>query len=162
MATKEIVKKNVKGVPVPHLQPFQFKPGQSGNPAGIRKGSKWSVRRCLLSALKGKGFNAALELMKQKGIDMYDGTHGELIVACLLWKAEHGDLDAIKEIFKQTEKPLAREFDPEDPNPEGNSINVTMNIVKVLSKTTNIQNNINKIINAKSKKIKLKRIKLKS
>lgn len=132
------------------LKPTQFQPGQSGNPEGKEKGCQNSLRTVLKHALQRGGYKSAIEAMRQRGVDMHDGTHADLIAAMMLWQAEHGNLEAAKEIFKQTEQPLQRDpGEPTEPDPEGNGFNVTINIVK----TTNIQNNNIKI--GKTKKIQL-------
>ena len=128
----------------PWLQAYHFKKGESGNPAGREKGHKYSLRAVLKGALNTKGFKFAIKRMADLGVDITDGTHGDLIAAILLYKAEGGDMEAIKEIIRLTEKPFAPSipgmgdgFGEELPD---NSIKVTVNVVK----TTNVQNNYNK------------------
>lgn len=150
MGTKAVTKKEST---YPWLKPYRWKKGQSGNPAGRTPGHGFSLRTVLKQSLEKHGFKAGIQKMKDRGVDINDGTHGDLINCLLLYKATvMEDLDAIKEIYKQTERPLAREVDPDDPDKESNQINVTMNIVKVNS-TTNIQNNIN--TKGKTKKVRL-------
>ena len=138
MANKELTAPKKRTAP--WLTQYHFKPGESGNPAGREKGHKYSLRAVLRGALNSKGYKFAIKRMKDLGIDMTDGTHGDLIAAILLHKAEGGDMEAIREIIKLVERP----FSPAIPGmgEEGeelpdNSINVTVKIVK----TTNIQNN---------------------
>jgi len=113
-----------------HLIPYQWKKGESGNPKGRTPGHRYSVRTVLEHALSRGGLKLGLQKMKEKGIDVKDGTHADLIAVILLYKAEvlH-DLDAIKTIIKETDAPLAKEFDPEDPNPDVPSIHVTRTVV---------------------------------
>lgn len=135
-----------------HLIPYQWKKGESGNPQGRTPGHRYSVRAVLEHALQRGGLKLGLQKMRDKGIDIKDGTHADLIACVLLYKAEvQHDLDAIKEIFKQTERPLAKEFDPEDPNPDVPQIIITRNVVHVQQNIQNIQIN-----NGKTKRIKLK------
>jgi len=130
-----------------HLIPYHWKKGESGNPKGRTPGHRYSVRAVLEHALQRGGLKLGLQKMKEKGIEIKDGTHADLIAVILLYKAEvQHDLDAIKEIFKQTERPLSKEFDPEDLNPDVPSIHVTRTVVYA----QNVQIN-----NGKTKKIKL-------
>lgn len=136
MTTKALVK--VKKT-LPWLAPYQFKKGESGNPNGREKGHKYSLRAVVRAALKTKGYRFAIKRMRDLGIDIKDGTHGDLIAAMLLYKAEGGDMDAIKEVIRLTERPFfpgLGEGGEDDPFNE-NAINVTINIVK----NANIQNN---------------------
>ncbi len=127
------------------LKPYQFKKGESGNPKGPGKGMKISLRAILRNSLERKGYKPAIKVMEGRGVDINDGTHADLIAAVLLWKAEHGDMDAIKEVIKCTERPLhalSGLFPDDDPeNPEDRSINVTVKVVQSI--TNNVQNNIN-------------------
>lgn len=135
MASRALVK--VKKT-LPWLAVHQFKKGQSGNPNGREKGHKYSLRAVMRAALKSKGYKFAIQRMINLGIDIKDGTHGDLIAAILLYKAEGGDMDAIKEVIRLTERPLTMSLgDGEGEDPLENAINVTINVVK----TTNIQNN---------------------
>jgi len=131
-----------------HLIPYQWQKGESGNPKGRTPGHRYSVRTVLELGLAKGGLKLGLQKMKERGIDLEDGTHAELLAVILLYKAEvEWDLESIKMILKETERPLAKEFDPEDPNPDVPTINITRTVVHA----QNVQIN-----NGKTKRIKLK------
>lgn len=145
MTTKAVVKKTKYD----HLKPFQWGKGESGNPKGRTPGHRYSIRAVLELGLAKGGLKLGLQKMKDRGIDLEDGTHAELLAVILLYKAEvEWDSDAIKMILKETERPLAKEFDPEDPNPELPQIIITRSVV-------HMQQNV-QINNGKTKRIKLK------
>lgn len=83
-----------------------FEKGQSGNPRGRPKGSKTGIRASLRRLLKTNAPDAALGKLKATRIDVGDGTIEEAIAAVLAIKAMAGDLGAVKEIAKQTEKAI--------------------------------------------------------
>ncbi len=89
----------------------KFKPGESGNPNGRPVGARDGLRAALRKALKRGGYECAIKKMKDRGVDLEDPSHADLMAEILVWKAtEEENLDAIKEIFKQTEKPLPRDI----------------------------------------------------
>lgn len=132
-----------------HLKAFQWQKGVSGNPKGRTPGHRYSVRTVLELGLARGGLKLGLQKMKDRGIDLEDGTHAELLAVILLYKAEvEWDSNAIAMILKETERPLAKEFDPDDPNDGPPTINITRTVVHA----QNVQIN-----NGKTKRIKLKR-----
>lgn len=136
-ATQKTIKKKikVKKTVIPDsLRPFLFQPGVVQNAKGRGKGSKDGVRVILRRALNSGAFPEALEGLRQRGINLKDGSHNEALVAILLHMATvghntPGDLAAIQTIIKETERPLAREVDPEDPDPD-TDIKVTVKIIR--------------------------------
>lgn len=70
---------------------YQFKPGQSGNPAGRAKGHKWLKTR-LIEALEATGADKD-------------------IVVALIDKAKKGDIMAIKEVMDRIDGKVAQEVD---------------------------------------------------
>ena len=92
---------------VEHMANARFKPGQSGNPAGRKKGQ---------STLK-----AILRRMVYTKVDAYDFLQKrprwmsvqEAMVLALIRKALHGDVRAFKEIIDRLEGPVRPYSDPE-------------------------------------------------
>src|SRR5688572_14262956 len=81
-----------------------YKPGQPGNPAGKRKGTK-NLSSILKKILKGK---------VEWSLD--DGTlikceYREAIIRRLLWEAYWGNVRAIQEIFNRTEGKVKEAID---------------------------------------------------
>lgn len=75
----------------------QWKPGQSGNPAGRPKGSKDSIAAyCRRIGVKNLSWDNIKEKFKSNGIDLEDGTNNEAIAMVLVMKALDGDLKAIE------------------------------------------------------------------
>ena len=75
----------------------QWKPGQSGNPAGRPKGSKDGIdAHCRRLLAKDLSFPQIKDKLKAKGIDLEDGTNAEAISVVLVLKALTGDLKAIE------------------------------------------------------------------
>ncbi len=147
--TTAVVKKSTR---YDHLKPFQWQKGESGNSKGRTPGHRYSVRTVLEQALQRGGLKLGLQKMRERGINIDNGTHADLIAVILLYKAEIlEDLDAIKEINKYTSQPMAKEIDPEDPNTDPPQIIITRNVVHVQQNIQNIQIN-----NGKTKRIKLK------
>lgn len=70
---------------------YQFKPGESGNPAGRPKGQKWLKTR-LREALEATGADKD-------------------IVLALIEKAKKGDIMAIKEIMDRVDGKVTQEID---------------------------------------------------
>ena len=118
----------------PWLDQYKWKPGESGNPKGKAVGTKNSPRVALRNALGQGGYPLAIATMKKRGINIADGSHSDLLAAVLLYKATvHEDLPTAQEIFKQIEKPLHRETDPDDPDLPSN-INLTLTLVSTKEK----------------------------
>lgn len=69
----------------------QFKPGQSGNPAGLPKGTKWLKTRLR-------------ELLESGGL-------GDRVLEALIKKAQDGDVQAIREILDRIDGKVAQEVD---------------------------------------------------
>ena len=75
----------------------QWKPGQSGNPAGRPKGAKDGIdAHCRRLLAKDLSFSQIKDKLKAKGIDLEDGTNAEAISVVLVLKALTGDLKAIE------------------------------------------------------------------
>lgn len=91
-----------------HLKPYHFKPGYDPRRTGKPKGTPDGVRAQLLRGLQKKGLKAAIEDLRAQGVEIDKATVAEVVVMQLLRKAQMGDLEATKEIFKQTEKSLAQ------------------------------------------------------
>ena len=79
----------------------QWKPGQSGNPAGRPKGSKDGIdAHCRRLLAKDLSFPQIKDKLKAKGIDLEIGTNAEAISVVLVLKALTGDLKAIEMLVK--------------------------------------------------------------
>jgi len=79
----------------------QWKPGQSGNPAGRPKGSRDGIdAHCRRLLAKDLSFSQFKDKLKAKGIDLEDGTNAEAISVVLVLKALTGDLKAIEMLGK--------------------------------------------------------------
>ena len=79
----------------------QWKPGQSGNPAGRPKGSKDGIdAHCRRLLAKDLSFPQIKDKLKAKGIDLEDETNAEAISVVLVLKALTGDLKAIEMLVK--------------------------------------------------------------
>ena len=86
----------------PNLQPMpNWRPGQSGNPAGRPKGSKDGIdAHCRRLLAKDLSFPQFKDKLKAKGIDLEIGTNAEAISVVLVLKALTGDLKAIEMLGK--------------------------------------------------------------
>jgi len=86
----------------PNLQPMpNWRPGQSGNPAGRPKGAKDGIdAHCRRLLAKDLSFSQIKDELKAKGIDLEDGTNAEAISVVLVLKALTGDLKAIEMLCK--------------------------------------------------------------
>ena len=86
----------------PNLQPMpNWRPGQSGNPAGRPTGSKDGIgAHCRRLLTKGLSFSQIKDKLKAKGIDLEIGTNAEAISVILVLKALTGDLKAIEMLVK--------------------------------------------------------------
>ena len=79
----------------------QWKPGQSGNPAGRPKGSRDGIdAHCRRLLAKDLSFSQFKDKLKAKGIDLEDETNAEAISVVLVLKALTGDLKAIEMLCK--------------------------------------------------------------
>lgn len=83
-----------------------FEKGESGNPKGRPKGARDGLRAQLRRLLKSKAPPEAIAKLKAANVDCGEGTMGAAIMAVLSVKALSGDLGAIKEVVKQTTKPV--------------------------------------------------------
>lgn len=72
---------------------YQFKPGQSGNPAGLPKGTRWMKTRLR-------------ELLEQGGL-------GDKVLDALINKAKDGDVQAIREILDRIDGKVAQGIEAE-------------------------------------------------
>jgi uncharacterized protein DUF5681 len=86
--TAKTARKKTRGKPFAKGNPFAFKPGQSGNPAGRPRDTITPHLRDLVR-------------MKHPGKD--EVTYGELVARALLTRAIVGDVQAIKEVFDRLE-----------------------------------------------------------
>jgi hypothetical protein len=79
----------------------QWKPGQSGNPAGRPKGSRDGIdAHCRRLLAKDLSLLQIKDKLKAKGIDLEIGTNAEAISVVLVLKALTGDLKAIEMLGK--------------------------------------------------------------
>jgi hypothetical protein len=79
----------------------QWKPGQSGNPAGRPKGAKDGIdAHCRRLLAKDLSLSQIKDKLKAKGIDLEIGTNAEAISVVLVLKALTGDLKAIEMLCK--------------------------------------------------------------
>jgi len=86
---------------IPNEEKGQFKPGQSGNPAGKPKGTKH------LSTMLKAMLNEEVEIDGQK--IKFD----QALIKKLLKKASDGDIKAIQEVFDRTEGKAKQEIETE-------------------------------------------------
>lgn len=93
------------------LKPFEFQPGQSGNPAGRPKGAKDGLRATLRKKLKAAPDGMMADTLKALGIDLTDKKNADAVVEMLLFKVARGDIQALKLAFDQTEEPLKRSIE---------------------------------------------------
>ncbi len=98
-----------------HLKPYNFKPGQSGNPKGRPKGKTMS------EALREA-------LMKPEVLDS--------ILVAWINKAERGDMNAIKEMLDRTEGKVKERIDhtTNDKDINNDSVDKVKSILDSLSK----------------------------
>ena len=82
------------------------KPGEVRNPAGRPKGAKTGVRARLRALLKKQAPAKALQLLREAGFEFTEGDIAEVLATRVVTLAIKGDMQAIKEIFTQTEEPL--------------------------------------------------------
>ena len=75
----------------PNIKDYGFKPGQSGNPAGLPKGTRWMKTRLR-------------ELLEQGGL-------GDKVLDALINKAKDGDVQAIREILDRIDGKVAQEVE---------------------------------------------------
>ncbi|MHC4397434.1 MAG: DUF5681 domain-containing protein [Planctomycetota bacterium] len=78
-----------------NIEPYQYVKGQSGNPAGSKKGTV-KLRYRLAQVLKNK-------VSVRHGNENIKLTAADIIIDKLLVKAAKGDIDAIRLIFQYTE-----------------------------------------------------------
>ena len=114
----------------------RFKVGHTLRPTN-RRGCA-TLRSQLMAALRKGGPDAARIFLENNNIDTGGGTNSELIVAQMMFNStrttnlnNRDTLAWIQETFKQAERPLTPEVDPEDPDPDGGGtiINLTVNAV---------------------------------
>jgi hypothetical protein len=126
----------------------QWKPGQSGNPAGRPKGSKDGIdAHCRRLLTKDLSFSQIKDKLKEKDIDLEDGTNAEAISVILVLKALTGDLKAI-EMLGKFELDLSDGADDPTLPPQ---INVTL--VQAVGSTAPVRKSIT--INGKQYPVKL-------
>ena len=100
-----------------NLEANQFQPGESGNPAGRPKGSKDGLRACLRRELDKAPSQDIMATLQKRGIGLDDPTCAGAIAAILVEQATEGDLNAIREIFRQSEPPLKTTSEIQLPGP---------------------------------------------
>ena len=86
-----------------------WKPGVSGNPNGMKPGTKHGIRAHLNRILAKKLPGNVIDMLKAKGLELDDKTYGEVIAYVLAVKAAEGDLAAARLITDQTEVPMNKE-----------------------------------------------------
>ncbi len=99
--------KTVREIQNANLQ--MWKPGQSGNPAGMKKGSKNGLRARLNQALEKQITPNLMAHLKQEGIDLESNENAEAIAYVAINLALFGDISAIKLIADQTESPMPKD-----------------------------------------------------
>ena len=81
-----------------------YVPGQSGNPAGRRKGVKDGIAACARRLLaKDLGYADIIEKLEKKGFDMSDRSSSNVIATVAVAKALTGDTKAIELLNKYEE-----------------------------------------------------------
>ena len=89
-----------------NLQRYEYKKGQSGNPAGKPKGVLNGPRACIRALLRQMAPDEAVEAFKTYGYDINSPSNADILAIVLLEKAINGDIAAIKEVYAQVESPL--------------------------------------------------------
>lgn len=87
-----------------------YKPGQSGNPEGMKPGTKQGLRAHFNRIINKKLPQNVIDLLKLNGLDLEDNTYGEVISYVVAVKACGGDLQAAKLLGDFTEAPLPKEL----------------------------------------------------
>ena len=89
-----------------------WEPGQSGNPAGLAKGTKHGLRARITRLLDTQASPDILKILKAKGIEMENSDNAEVIAHVLNREAQKGNMQAIKLMADYTEgdssDPLSR------------------------------------------------------
>ena len=88
------------------LQRYEYKKGQSGNPAGKPKGTYSGPLACIRSLLRQMAPDKAVAAFKTYGYDINSPSNADILAIVLLEKAINGDIAAIKEVYAQVESPL--------------------------------------------------------
>jgi hypothetical protein len=110
-----------------------FLPGQSGNPAGLKPGTKHGLR-ARLNAVMRKTPNAdILKVLAAKGIELEHSDNAEVIAEVTNREAQKGNMSAIKLIADLTEPKLPTDMKMELNGGE-KPIKV-LNIIGVLSES---------------------------
>jgi len=86
-----------------------YQPGQSGNPAGMKPGTKQGLRAHFNRILNKRLPSNVIDMLKLNGLELEDETFGEVISYVVAVKAAAGDLQAAKLITDTTEAGLERE-----------------------------------------------------
>ncbi len=92
-----------------HLVPYQFKPGQSGNPSGLKPGTKQGLRAHFNRIINKKLPENVIDMLKSNGLELQDDTFGEAISHMVAVKACGGDLQAVRLLADFTEATLPKE-----------------------------------------------------
>ena len=85
-----------------------YKPGQSGNPAGMKPGAKQGLRAHFNRTLNKKLPQNVIALLKLNGMELEDNTFGEVISYVVAVKACAGDLTAARLMADFTEPGLPK------------------------------------------------------
>lgn len=86
----------------------QWEPGQSGNPKGLKPGTKQGIRAQMNRILKSKAPEKLIKALESKGLEMGDGNFSDILAARAITKAATGDVPALKYISEQTEAALPK------------------------------------------------------
>ena len=100
----ETAKKNA------HLKEHEFKPGQSGNPAGRPKGARTGLRARMLQMLDQNTEADILDAFEKKGISLEDTDKAGVIAHVVGRAAMKGNMQAVKILAEQTELPHPRDL----------------------------------------------------
>jgi hypothetical protein len=88
----------------------QWKPGQSGNPKGGKKGSTWGLRARINAVLRKHPTQEIMDVLKAKGVVLDDPDNAGVIAEVVNRKAQQGDMSAIKFLGDLTEAKLPHDL----------------------------------------------------
>ena len=92
----------------------RFKKGQSGNPAGMKPGTKWSheaiLRFHIKKALECPGNPDVIQYLEKKGVEFENKTVAEIAAKQLALQMQDGDLKAMEFAARHTETPMPKEL----------------------------------------------------
>lgn len=96
------------------LKPYQYKKGETGNPAGKKKGTQMTLRGALRNQIRKKLPKPVLDDLRARGICFENGTWGLCVIERLAQLAIEGNLTATQVMFDHTELPLKQTLDIEN------------------------------------------------